>query len=297
MMRYLCLFILIFSLVGCATNKDLEVLRQQIHKLYQIQAEDKKEFSDQLQKLKQDVDEKLTSSSFKVRAGQADIATRVESLRIKVAKLEGDTDFFINELDRQKNSTATIKQELIALKNEINKIKEDVLILKKVLGISEKGKKKKLKNKKGTGSPLKHDKTKKQEYKEIEKGQNIEVSPRSLYEQGLKNFNQKKYYTAAHLFSLFIERYPKHRLISNAYFWRGECYFNLKQYAKAILNYQKVLDNYKTSNKYPACLLKEGMAFYRLGKTKAGKILLENLIKDFPNSKEAQYARKFLKNR
>jgi TolA-binding protein len=41
-------------------------------------------------------------------------------------------------------------------------------------------------------------------------------------------------------------------------------------------------------------MLKQGMAFYKLGKKKAGKLVLKDLIKKFPHTVEARRARGFL---
>lgn len=296
MIRFLITIISVFF-IGCASSKDLETLRLKLYEIQYTQAEQKKYLLQELQNLKKEIDEKLSSSSFKVRAGQADLATKVESLKVKVAKLEGDTDFLLKEIQDQQNSTQALQEKIEVVSNEIKSLRQDILVLKKVLGISDKPEKAHEKEKKmDESSAEKVKEYEKEKENNTDIGQDVQISPERLYEQGLNNFRQKNYYAAAHLFSLFIDKYPKHKLISNAYYWRGECFFNLEQYAKAILNYQQVLDNHKTSNKYPACLLKEGIAFYKLGKKKAGKILLEDLIKNFPKSKEAQYAEKFLKN-
>ena len=67
--------------------------------------------------------------------------------------------------------------------------------------------------------------------------EDYEISSDKLYNRALTNFKNKNYYTAAHLFSVFLEKFPRHKLASNAFFWKGECFFKLEQYAKAILNY------------------------------------------------------------
>jgi len=65
-------------------------------------------------------------------------------------------------------------------------------------------------------------------------------------------------------------------------------------FARAVLAYQEVISKFPKSNKLRPCMLKQGMAFYKLGKKKAGKLVLKDLIKKFPHTVEARRAKGFL---
>ncbi|MCP4718042.1 MAG: tetratricopeptide repeat protein, partial [Desulfobacteraceae bacterium] len=69
-----------------------------------------------------------------------------------------------------------------------------------------------------------------------------------------------------------------------------------KWYEKAILEYQKVLEDYPESNKTAAARLKQGYSFAELGETANARLILKELIKRHPDSNEAKYARKKLKS-
>ncbi len=212
-------------------------------------------------------------------------------MKIKVAELQGDLDLCQKEVGENKESYSHLKEDISSMDKEIQDIKGDVAKLKSFFWIV----KKKYPGKKETKGTKTKPVERKNKQVEGSKQKKYELSPKLLYNQGLKNYREKNYYAAAHLFSLFIEKFPKNSLIPNAYFWKGESYFKLGQYPKAILSYQVVLDKYKTSNKYPSAMLKEGIAFFRLGKKKAGEILLRDVIKNFPTTRQPKWRKSFSK--
>ncbi|MFZ2418258.1 MAG: tetratricopeptide repeat protein, partial [Smithellaceae bacterium] len=68
-------------------------------------------------------------------------------------------------------------------------------------------------------------------------------------------------------------------------------YFFEKQYDKAILEYEKVTKKFPSSNKVPYALLKQGISFQNLGDKISAKLLLQQVIKDYPNTSQARIAR------
>ena len=79
----------------------------------------------------------------------------------------------------------------------------------------------------------------------------------SLFEAGIKAFDQRRYKDAVVSFKDFVAAYPKHNLASNAHFWEGESYFQMKDYARAALAYQEVIANYPGSGKVQSAMLKQ----------------------------------------
>ena len=104
-----------------------------------------------------------------------------------------------------------------------------------------------------------------------------------------------KYKQAQTTWAEFVKGFPKDPLVPNAIFWQGECFFQLQDYANAVLTYQKVIEEHSKSNKYRPALLKQGISFYKLKKDQAGKLVLEDLIKKYPDSAEAKRAQAYLK--
>ena len=116
----------------------------------------------------------------------------------------------------------------------------------------------------------------------------------TLYEAGIKAFDQRRYKDAVVAFTDFVAAFPKHNLTSNAHFWEGESYFQMKDYPRAALAYQKVIANFPGSNKVQSAMLKQGMALYHTGKKPAANERLQELIKRYPSSPEASRAKQFL---
>lgn len=121
-------------------------------------------------------------------------------------------------------------------------------------------------------------------------------SGQELYQQALEGFYAKKYQQAQTTWEQFVKGFPKDPLVPNAVFWQGECFFQMQDYANAVLTYQKVIENHSSSNKFKSALLKQGISFFKLKKDQAGKVVLEDLIKKYPDSAEAKRAQAYLKS-
>lgn len=117
-----------------------------------------------------------------------------------------------------------------------------------------------------------------------------------LYQLALENFYAMKYQQAQTTWAEFVKGFPNDPLVPNAIFWQGECFFQMQDYANAVLTYQKVIEEHSKSNKYTAALLKQGISFFKLKKDQAGKLVLEDLIKKHPQSAEAKRAQAYLKD-
>lgn len=115
-----------------------------------------------------------------------------------------------------------------------------------------------------------------------------------LYDAGMNAFASKNYRDAVKAFTDFTKTFPQHKLTSNAHFWRGESYYQLKDYGGAALAYQEVIEKFAGSGKFQSSMLKQGMAFYYAGKKDAAKLRLEELVKKYPRSPEAGRAKKFM---
>jgi tol-pal system protein YbgF len=96
-------------------------------------------------------------------------------------------------------------------------------------------------------------------------------------------------------FRNLIKKFPRSKNADNAQFWIGESYYREKWYQKAILEYQKVIENYPRGNKVAGAYLKQGLSFAALGENANSRLILNELIKKFPNSGEAVIGQKKLK--
>jgi tol-pal system protein YbgF len=118
----------------------------------------------------------------------------------------------------------------------------------------------------------------------------------AIYRMAKQAFDQGDSDAARKKFQELITQYPKSEHADNAQFWIGEIYYREKWYEKAILEYQKVIEKYPDGNKVPASLLKQGLAFFNLGDKSNSRLILEELIKKYPQSNEAKIAKDKVKN-
>jgi tol-pal system protein YbgF len=116
-----------------------------------------------------------------------------------------------------------------------------------------------------------------------------------LYEQALASFKERNYQAAQRQWKEFATAFPAHAMVANAVFWQGECFYQMEDYARAVLAYQDVVTKHADSSKYLPAMLKQGISLIRLGKTKAGKIRLEEITKKHPGTPEAKRAATVLK--
>jgi len=120
-------------------------------------------------------------------------------------------------------------------------------------------------------------------------------SPEEMYEVGVgqvKGGNPKK---GRETLSDFAVKYPGHKLIPNALYWKGEAFYAEKDYENAILAFQDVVDKYPGGDKAPDAMYKQGLSFLALKDTKNARLLFDLVQKKYPKSSAAEMAKKKLK--
>jgi tol-pal system protein YbgF len=120
------------------------------------------------------------------------------------------------------------------------------------------------------------------------------ASPEELYNQARADLLRGNYDLAIAGFKEFLRLYPDHDLADNAQYWLGECHYAQEQFSEAALEFDKVLTNYPRGDKVASAYLKKGFSYFELNQTARGVIVLQQLIKLYPNSNEAKIARERL---
>ncbi|MBI5587374.1 MAG: tol-pal system protein YbgF [Deltaproteobacteria bacterium] len=120
------------------------------------------------------------------------------------------------------------------------------------------------------------------------------AEPEALYLKGYQEVVDKNYAAASETMANFLAEYPEHKFAGNAQYWLGEIYYVKGDWEKAILEFDKVIKKYPTSEKIAASLLKQGFAFDKIGSKKESKVLLGSVMERFPKSPEAGLAKKKL---
>jgi tol-pal system protein YbgF len=267
---YLLLLILVFSIAGCATSQDLKAVRSELNqkmeeKLSAVDAE--------LTTLKKE-QEKNSSTVASMRKGQANSAADLGDLRESIQQLRGQLETLKKDMAQADKRSDEFKDRLDNIALKVNFIENFLEIGKKdsVSDVYDKGIKPS-----GNGVAA----------KEPAKKQNKET----MYAAAYQTFKDGHYDKSRTEFKNFLATYPNTEYAGNAQFWIGECYFFEKNYEQAILEYEKVAKNYPKGNKVPFALLKQGFSFLNLNDKISAKLILQKVIKDFPNTNQARIAR------
>lgn len=115
-------------------------------------------------------------------------------------------------------------------------------------------------------------------------------SERGLYSYGLNLVYSHRCGEAIRVFRDFLYYYPRSSLADNAVYWTGECYYYMKNYHRAIREFDKVIRRIG-GNKVPDAMLKKGYSYLSLGRYEAAFRTLEDLIYRYPRSRPAYLAR------
>lgn len=112
-----------------------------------------------------------------------------------------------------------------------------------------------------------------------------------LYDASYQDLTQGKFDLARQGFTEFLRRYPESALADNAQYWIGESYYSQREYVRAVAEFAEVVEKYPAGDKVPASMLKRAYALISLSKRVEAKALLEKLVKQYPNTNEAELAK------
>ena len=110
------------------------------------------------------------------------------------------------------------------------------------------------------------------------------------YEDAWKRLRERDYRGAIEQFKKFVEEHSNSSLADNAQYWIGESYYALQEFDEAILEFDVVRKKYPDGDKVPAAWLKIGYAFAELGNRVDARLILQEVINRYPQSKEAEKA-------
>lgn len=115
--------------------------------------------------------------------------------------------------------------------------------------------------------------------------------PSEFLKKGKSLFQEQDFEGAVEAFSTYLKS-PKAKKTEEATFFRGESYFRLKQYKKAIVDFSKFPEKFSDSSQMPAALLRIGQSFEALGMKEDAQGFYQELAEKFPKSAEAKKIKK-----
>ncbi len=122
------------------------------------------------------------------------------------------------------------------------------------------------------------------------------ITPNDLYKQAYGYMKKAAFPTAKTWFETFTVRFPDHEKAENAYYWLGEVHLVQKNPQKALVAFGKGIKAFPNGARASDSLLKMGVAFQEIGKSNLAKTTWEKLVRDFPQSRATESAKKRLEN-
>ncbi len=214
------------------------------------------------------------------RKNMADTDANINDVRDSVHQLRGQVETMRKDLNTSASRSGRREDESKELRDKLNTALFKINFIESFLGIGKKEDQPEAAEK-GTNS------------KDAVKGK---PDKESVYAAAYELFKDGKFDKSREAFQNFLKQYPDTEYSDNAQFWIGECYFFEKKYENAILEYEKVAKNYPSGDKVPNALLKEGISFLNLGDKTSAKLVLERVIRDYPNTNPARTAKATLLN-
>jgi TolA-binding protein len=113
-----------------------------------------------------------------------------------------------------------------------------------------------------------------------------DVSPEEYeqkYQEGYDLFNAREYAASVQIFESLLASSVNHNLSDNAQYWIGECHYAMRQYDKAIMDFEKVF-TFPKSNKLDDAQFKLGLCYIRKGENQKAREEFQRLLDVYPKS-------------
>jgi tol-pal system protein YbgF len=123
------------------------------------------------------------------------------------------------------------------------------------------------------------------------------TTPQAAYNVAENLFKKGLYDPAYQKFKEFVRTYPQSDLAPAAQFFAGECLYLQLKFEEAILEYQEVVKKYKGNTRVSIALLKQALAFKAIGDDATYRLLLQQIVKEYPDSYSGKEAKKKLAER
>lgn len=118
-----------------------------------------------------------------------------------------------------------------------------------------------------------------------------DISPTSAYNLAYNDYLNGRYELAVAGFQRFLQDFPSTSLAPNAQYWLGESYYSMKDHARAMQAFEKVVAEHPHSEKVVAALYKLGLAAAETGNANKAREYLKRVLQDFKDSNEAKLAK------
>ena len=127
--------------------------------------------------------------------------------------------------------------------------------------------------------------------KRVNRPKEKKLSSKALYNKALKTFRKHRYDEAE---ALFLELVSKNYRAAISNYYLGEINYYQKKYKEAVVFYKRSIQLYDKASYIATLLLHTGISFNRNGDKNYADKIFNALIANYPKSKEAKIAKKYL---
>lgn len=281
--------IIMMAALGCASKTEVETLQverqQDLGRIRQLEAE--------LEESKQQLKSEIEKSQSPVREKAADMWAEIQALRADFARLRGDLETMNMRLDTQVGeSNSTMTMAVLA-----DQLREIEFVLENQLQVDMAKVRKERAATLGASGTAQAAAAPQQAAQDDEPGEAAATSSdpaKALYDKAYALYKEDQFEKARSYWAEFTDTFKGHSFVPSAVFWQGQCYFKLKDYARAVILFEDVIEKYSKSSKYKAALLRAGYSWDYLGKPELARMRMSEVVKKFPKSVEATQAARFL---
>ncbi|MEE8537475.1 MAG: tetratricopeptide repeat protein [Acidobacteriota bacterium] len=119
-------------------------------------------------------------------------------------------------------------------------------------------------------------------------------SPNQVFSGAYADFSKGNYQLALWGFQDFLRKFPSDPRASDALYWIAECHLSQNEYAKAVAEFDRLIQQYTTRLKVAASYLKKGLALLEASQVAQAVVQLQHVVQNYPHSDEAHIARQRL---
>ncbi|MDA8053018.1 MAG: tetratricopeptide repeat protein [Deltaproteobacteria bacterium] len=124
----------------------------------------------------------------------------------------------------------------------------------------------------------------------------VSVSPKLMeFNKGMDLYKKKDYANAVLAFNKFINKYPQSKDTPDAVFYKAVSNFNLKKYPVSILEFHKFSEVYPKNSHVPMAIYLQGMGFLKLSDKSDASILFQQVVSKYPDAEASKLSAAELK--
>ncbi len=116
---------------------------------------------------------------------------------------------------------------------------------------------------------------------------------KSKFNSAIADYNSGKYNEATQGFEKLLFAEPANTLASDCQYWLGECFMAMKDYSRAVVEYEKVF-TFDETKKNEEAQFKIGVSLLEAGNPKLAKYEFNNLLNFYADSELGRRARSYL---